>query len=82
MSANVNADVGATTLSRLDAGAYERAYDALAAALDRIGPAGAEPMLARLCLLLMDLVPDAGAVEAAIAAAERAAPAAVLPGDT
>lgn len=67
----------------LDAEAYARAYDALAEAIDRAGPAGERELLARLCLLLMDRVGDAAAVESSIAAAERAAPAAtVRPGDT
>ncbi len=50
----------------------ELAYDALAIALDRVGPARESEFLARLALLLMQAAPRAEQVLAAISAAEAA----------
>lgn len=51
---------------------FERAYDVLAATLDRVGAQRESEFLARLALLLMQAPPAIDAVMAAIAAAEAA----------
>lgn len=56
----------------LSAADLELAYDALASALDRVGPARESEYLARLALLLMQAAPRAEAILAAIRAAEAA----------
>lgn len=52
----------------------ERAYDLIAAAVDRAGPEREALLLAKLALLLADRVGDFAAVAEAVAAAERDLP--------
>ena len=60
------------TTSALSATEFEAAYDLLAAALDRVGRERESDFLARLALLLMQSMPEVGAICAAIVAAEAA----------
>ena len=57
-------------MSALDATTFEALYDALAAAIDRVGPTREADFLARLALLLMHAEVDEASIRAALAAAE------------
>ncbi|MBX9609197.1 MAG: DUF2783 domain-containing protein [Gammaproteobacteria bacterium] len=57
-------------MSALETTTFEALYDALAAAIDRVGPARETDFLARLALLLMHAEVDEAAIRAALAAAE------------
>ncbi len=57
-------------MSALEAAAFEALYDALAATIDRVGPAREADFLARLALLLMHAEVDEASIRAALAAAE------------